>query len=111
MSVNRIYDSWYSRIKQLRPKERINRVKMMAWLITGIYESQSVHLSKIGNKMRGSAKLPSHIKRLSRFLKNKAIRVREWYHPIAELVIGRIVAAGSEIRLVVDGSKVGFETV
>jgi hypothetical protein len=45
MSVNRIYHTWVERIKQLRPKERVSRVKNMAWLITGIYESQSVHLS------------------------------------------------------------------
>jgi hypothetical protein len=80
----------------------------MACLISGIYESQSVHLSKIGNKMSGAAKLSSHIKRLSRFLKNKAIRVRDWYKPIAETVIERVVSSGTEIRLVVDGSKVGF---
>ncbi len=108
MSVNRIYHTWKERIKQLRPKERISRVKNMAWLITGIYGSQSVHLSKIGNKIQGRASLSSHIQRLSRFLKNKAVRVREWYQPIAQNLIARVVAAGQEVRLVVDGSKIGF---
>ena len=108
MLVNRIYHSWVERIKQLRPEEPISRIKNMAWLISGIYETQSVHLSKIGNKMSGSAKLSSHIKRLSRFLKNKAIRVREWYQPIAATMIEGLVSSGSQIRLVVDGSKVGF---
>lgn len=108
MSVNRIYHTWVERIKQLRPKERISRVRNMAWLITGIYQSQSVHLSKIGNKMQGRACLSSHIQRLSRFLDNKAVRVREWYQPIAENLIMRVVEAGQEVRLVVDGSKVGF---
>ena len=108
MSVNRIYHTWVKRIKQLRSKERISRVRNMAWLITGIYQSQSVHLSKIGNKMQGRACLSSHIQRLSRFLDNKAIRVRDWYRPIAENLIRRVVTAGQEVRLVVDGSKVGF---
>ena len=108
MSVNRIYHSWVKQIKQLRPKERISRVKTMAWLISGIYASQSVHLSKISNKMSGSAKLSSHIKRLSRFLKNGKVQVRDWYEPIAEMLIERLVASEAQIRLVVDGSKVGF---
>lgn len=108
MSVNRIYHTWVERIKQLRPKERISRVRVMAWLITGIYESQSVHLSKIGNKMQGRASLSSHIQRLSRFLNNKTVRVREWYRPIVQNLIARVVDAGQEVRLVVDGSKVGF---
>ena len=108
MSVNRLYHTWVERIKQLRPQERISRVRNMAWLITGIYESQSVHLSKIGNKIQGRASLTSHVQRLSRFLANKAVRVREWYQPIAQNLIERVAAAGQEIRLVVDGSKVGF---
>lgn len=108
MSVNRIYDTWVERIKQLRPQERISRVRNMAWLITGIYGSQSVHLSKIGNKIKGRASLSSHIQRLSRFLDNKAVHVRDWYRPIAQTLIDRVVAAGQEVRLVVDGSKVGF---
>lgn len=108
MSVNRIYHTWVERIKQLRPQERISRVRNMAWLITGIYGSQSVHLSKIGNKIQGRASLSSHIQRLSRFLDNKAVRVREWYEPVAQQLITRVVASGQEVRLVVDGSKVGF---
>ena len=41
------------------------------------------HLSKIAGKIPGRAKLVSATRRLSRFLDNPAIRVREWYEPIA----------------------------
>jgi hypothetical protein len=43
---------------------------------------------------------------MRRLLDNPAIRVREWYEPIAKSVMERM--AGGEIRLIVDGSKVGF---
>ena len=108
MPVNRIYHTWVERIKQLKPQERLSRVKNMAWLITGIYSSQAVHLSKIGNKMAGQASLSSHIQRFSRFLSNAQVRVRDWYQPLVKNLIDRVVAAGQEIRLVVDGSKIGF---
>jgi hypothetical protein len=42
-------------------------------------------------------------------LDNAAIRVRDWYEPIARSLLERAAAkGGGEIRLVVDGSKVGF---
>ena len=108
MSVNHLYHTWCERIKQLHPAERITRVRNMAWLIAGIVDSGSVHLSKIASKMSGRAQLNSHIQRLSRFLDNATVRVREWYHPVATVILSRIVQAGQEIRLVVDGTKVGF---
>jgi hypothetical protein len=108
MSVNRLYHSWLERIKQLRPKERITRLRNMAWLISGIFASRSVHLSQVASKMKGAAKLNSQIQRLSRFLDNGVIRVREWYRPIAVGLLERVIATAQEVRLVVDGSKVGF---
>ncbi len=74
----------------------------------GIYESRSVHLSKIAGKIPGSAKLLSTTKRLSRFLDNPAISVREWYQPIAQQWLQAQAKCLGEIRLIVDGTKVGF---
>jgi hypothetical protein len=75
-------------------------------MLVGLYESRSVHLSKVAEKIPGSACLPSLTRRMRRLLDNPAIRVREWYEPIAKSVIERMAAG--EIRLIVDGSKVGF---
>lgn len=108
MSVNSLYHTWCERIKQLRPKERSTRVKNMAWLISGIVDSGSVHLSQIASKMSGTAQLNSHIQRLSRFVDNASVRVRDWYEPVATTLLSRIVQAGQEVRLVVDGTKIGF---
>lgn len=108
MSVNHLYLTWVERIKQLHPQERITRIRNIAWLITGIFASRSVHLSQVANKISGPARLNSHIQRLSRFLNNQAVRVREWYEPVAVTLLARVVAAEQEVRLVVDGSKVGF---
>jgi hypothetical protein len=63
-------------------------------------------LSKVAEKIPGRARLPSLTRRLSRFLDNPAIRVRDWYEPIARSLVQQL--AHREIRLIVDGSKVGF---
>jgi hypothetical protein len=43
---------------------------------------------------------------MRRLLDNPAIQVRYWYEPLAKMIIQRL--AHGEIRLIVDGSKVGF---
>lgn len=108
MPVNPIYHTWLERIRQLRPKERITRLRNFAWLVTGIYLSRSVHLSKVAGKIPSTAKLVSLTRRLSRFLDNPAVRVREWYAPVARDLLDYAARSCGEIRLIADASKVGF---
>jgi hypothetical protein len=105
MPISKLYHTWKAKIQQLRPGERLSRVKGMAWLLAGIYVSRSVQLGRIASKIPGTAKRVSVVRRLERLVNNAAIHVRKWYEPqIRPLLQAR---AGSEFRLVVDGSKVG----
>ena len=77
-------------------------------------ESRSVHLSKNANKIpttnsTTNATLPSATRCLSPLLVNVAIRVRDWYEPIARSLLERAAKGGGQIRLIVDGSEVGFK--
>jgi hypothetical protein len=108
MPINRLYDTWKKRICELRPGQRITQVRNFVWLMIGIYQSHSVCLSKIGLKIPGKAMLVSTTRRLSRFLENPAIRVREWYEPIARYWLEAQLQCLGEIRLIVDGTKVGY---
>lgn len=105
MSISKVYHTWAREIVQLRPEERKTRVENMAWLIAGIFENNTVQLSRIASKLPGQARLRSATRRLERFVDNGAIRVREWYSPIAREWLQRMV--GHEYRPIVDGSKVG----
>lgn len=108
MSANRLYHTWFERIWQLRPDERITRLGNIVWLMVGIYQSKSVHLSNIASKIPGRAKELSIVRRLSRFLANPAVRVREWYAPVARNLLQSMALTVGEIRLIADGTKVGF---
>jgi len=108
MPINELYHTWMRRICELRPDQRITQQRNFVWLIIGIYKSRSVHLSKIAGKIPGLAKLLSITRRLNRFLDNPAIRVREWYKPIARQWLEAQWNCLTEIRLIVDGTKVGF---
>jgi hypothetical protein len=108
MSNNQLYHTLFQHIRQLRPGERITRVRNLAWLMTGILKSKSVHLSKIAGKIPGKAVLNSTVQRLRRFLNNPFIRVRSWYEPVVRALLDRAAQSGKELRLILDGTKIGF---
>lgn len=108
MPINDLYSIWRRRILQLRPQERLTRVRNLAWLITAIFHGRSVQLSPIATKIPARVNLLSVVRRLSRFLDNPAIRVREWYAPIARSWLESAAHTTGEIRLIADGTKVGF---
>ena len=107
MAITRLYHTCKDKIQQLRPQERITRVRMMSWLVTGLFMSSSIHLSHIARKLPGESKNVSKAKALSRFLNNRHVRVRDWYEPIVKALLQEVVAHGLPVRLLVDGTKVG----
>lgn len=108
MPINHLYHTWNMRIRQLLPMERKTRLQNLTWLIIGIHQSRSVCLSRIAGKIPGEAKLLSIIQRLSRFLANPMVHVRNWYEPVAREWLEMQARNLQQIRLIVDGTKVGF---
>jgi hypothetical protein len=108
MSVTQIYHIVMDAMQQLRPDERITRLRVSVWIIVGIYLKQAVHLRKIAGKIPGRATTNSKIRRVSRFLDNSKVNVREWYEPQARALLQAAAEARGEVRLLVDGTKVSF---
>lgn len=107
MSIVQTYHIMVERMKQIVNQERITRIRSMAWLQSGMLHSRSVHLHRIASKIPGQAKKLSVVRRLERLVDNRHIRVREWYHPVAEGLLQEAGRAGRPLRLILDGSKVG----
>ncbi len=108
MPINHLHLTLQRLILQLRPGERVTRARNWSLLLMGLCLSKSIHLSKIAITIPTNATLPSATRRLSRLLENSAIRVRDWYKPIAHSLLEQ-ATKGGEVRLIVDGSKIGFE--
>ena len=108
MPPNRLYDTVINGLRQLRPGERITRLRNLAWLMTGIFMSKSVHLSKIATKIPGQAVQLSIVQRLHRFLDNPCFHVRLWYEPVVRQLLEHMGKTVGEIRLIMDATKVGF---
>jgi hypothetical protein len=108
MPINQLYHTWIKRFRELRPRQRITQVRNFVWLMIGIFQSRSVHLSKVAGKIPGRAKLLSNTRRLGRLLDNPAIQVKEWYEPIAREWLCRQARGRQEVYLLIDGTKIGF---
>jgi hypothetical protein len=108
MPINESYRTWIRRICELRPKQRKTQVQNFVWLLVGIFHSHSVSLSKIAGKVISPAKNVSTVRRLSRFLASSAVDVRNWYRSTAKAWLVTQAQQVSEIRLIVDGTKIGF---
>jgi hypothetical protein len=39
MPINRLYDTWIRRIRELRPGQRLTQIRNFVWLMIGIYQS------------------------------------------------------------------------
>lgn len=107
MNIVQTYDTIKKRIKQIVGKERITRIRTMAWLQSGILHSRTVHLTRIANKIPGPAKKLSVADRFRSFLNNPQVRVRAWYRPLAEALLKEAARTSGLIRLFVDGTKIG----
>jgi hypothetical protein len=107
MAITKMYHTCFEKIRQVRPKERVTRVRNMAWLLAGLSVGQSVHLSHIARKLPGRSQKLSKVKMLSRLLDNQHIHVRSWYEPVARNLLLTAARHGQVIRLIVDGTKVG----
>ena len=105
MAVTQIYHSLLDKICHLIPTGHTYRERNLAWMLTGIFLSRSVHLSKIANKIPGKALRESQEQRLRRFLKNTSVRVRDWYRPVAMKLLTEAARTG-EVRLIIDATKV-----
>ena len=107
MPTNLLYDTVIRKLQQLRPGERITRLRNLAWLMSGIFASKSVQLHKIAQKIPGKAVQLSIVKRLHRFLDNPCFQVRAWYEPIARQVLEQLGNRVGQLRLLMDATAIG----
>lgn len=106
--INRLYHNLMRPIMQILGQERITRLRVLGWLMVGLYLSNRPHSNRLASRITGSAKKLSKAKRLRRWLSNGRVRVREWYRPVALQLIEQARQASGQIRLIVDGTRIGW---
>jgi hypothetical protein len=107
MPIPHLYRSLHEYLMQRIPDECDSRLTNLIFLMMGIFQAGSVQLNLVARKTPIRAQKLSIVKRFTRFLDNPAVRVREWYHPFAELLLASAANAG-QVHLIMDATKVAF---
>lgn len=105
IAIPSLYRSLHEYLVQRIPDECDSRLTNLIWLMMGLFQARSVQLNLAARKVPIRAKKLSIVRRFERFLKNGAVRVRDWYHPFASGLL-QAAAVGGKVRLIMDASKV-----
>jgi hypothetical protein len=77
----------------------------LALMITGLIRGKSSNFEQIGSKSGAQAKLPSRVKQIHRFVKNRHVTYETHFMPFIQIVIASLGL--TEFRLSIDSSQVG----
>jgi len=104
-SIPALYRSLHEYLVQRIPDDCDSRLTNLIWLMMGMFQARSVQLNVAARKVPIRVKKLSIVRRFERFLKNDAVRVRDWYHAFASSLLQAAAVVGN-VRLIVDASKV-----
>lgn len=100
-SSQQLYQRIESKIQSLHPSLHHKRLAVWVWIIVGLIQGQSVHLSVIANTIPGSAHAAGRIMRIRRWLASRWIVSRTLYTPLIKEVLQ--AWRGRDVTIMLDG--------
>src|SRR5262249_26288374 len=86
-SSQQLYTCVYAKLHTLHPALHLKRLSVWVWVVVGLREGQSVHLSEIANHIPGHTQAVGRIARIRRWLASKWIVSRTLYQPLIVVAI------------------------
>jgi hypothetical protein len=108
-SNDALYIRLFEKLREFHSEEHLRRIKNWAWIVVGLIQSHSVHLSEIAQHLPSDAEAPGRIAQVRRWLANKFIKVAEFYRPLIKQAIQNW--QGKHVFLILDGCSVNHETL
>src|SRR4051812_30524087 len=100
-SSQQLYQRVESKLQSVHPKMHHKRLAVWVWVVVGLIQSQSVHLSAIANHIPGTAHAAGRIMRIRRWLASNWIVSRTFYTPLIEEVLRPW--RGRDVTIMLDG--------
>lgn len=102
MSSNEeLYTKVFNVLRELHPEEHVKRISNWVWIVVGLIQSHSIHLSEIAQSVPGPAKAAGRIARIRRWLGNMNVDVHAFYAPLIERVLA--TWKGQAVFIILDG--------
>ena len=106
-SNDALYARLFERLREFHPDQHLRRIANWGWIVVGLIQSHSVHLSEIAQHIPSDAKAPGRITQVRRWLANKFIKVHEFYYPLITQAIQ--AWEGKDVFIILDGCGVNHE--
>ena len=87
------------------PKAPETRVVNLAAVALGVFRSKSLQVGQVVASSPLEGNRDSIKKRVQRFLKNRGVNVVEYQKPLAQRVLGQLVAGGARLELLMDRTE------
>lgn len=108
-SSQALYTQVFTKLRVFHPTLHLKRLANWVWVVVGLIQSQSVHLSEIANHIPGEAEAAGRIMRIRRWLASRWIVSRDLYTPIITDVLQSW--AGREVTIMLDGCFIRHKTL
>ncbi len=108
-SSQTLYTQVFATLRTFHPDTHVKRMANWVWVIVGLIQAQSVHLSEIANHIPGPAQAAGRIMKRGRWLSNTHITTQALYEPIIRQVLSSW--AGREVTIMLDGCFVNGDAL
>jgi hypothetical protein len=99
-----LYQEIHAKLKGYHPEAHVRRLANWVWVIVGLIQSQSVHLSAIASAIPSAAAAAGRVTQVRRWLANTQIDSRLWYRPLIRQVLH--AWRGRQLLVILDGTYV-----
>lgn len=104
-----LYVRLFETLRTAHPTLRITQLSNWIWVVVGLIQSQSVHLSQIALHRPGDAQAVGRLAQVRRWLANPHVQVRPLYEPLIQAVLD--AWAGKPVFIILDGCLVNHATL
>jgi len=108
-SNDALYIRLFEKLREFHSAEHLRRIKNWAWIVVGLIQSHSVHLSEIAQHIPSEAHAPGRIAQVRRWLANTFIQVADFYRPLIQQAIQGW--QDKNVFLILDGCSVNHEAL
>lgn len=104
-----LYARLFEVLRAAHPDVRLTRIANWVWVVVGLIQAQSVHLSQIAQHLPSDAQAAGRLAQVRRWLANKFINVETFYEPLIQPVLQ--AWAGKAVFVILDGCVVNHEAL
>lgn len=104
---DKVFANLIAQLQRDLPVEPLTRIVNLAAVALGILHSKSLQVGQIVSALPLEGTRDSLKKRVQRFLKNAGVTIDDYYQPLAQRILKRLVAGGARLHLTLDRTEWG----